>query len=92
MQYGGDMYYPKVKEHCCTKFYNCIKGSAEYRDMKMKSRRRDGVNSVSRIDTVSRVVFPIVFIAFNIFYWVVYLNKKDEGDNLIQAALPSGAK
>lgn len=91
MQYAADMYYPKVKEHCCTKFYNCIKGSAEYRDMKRKTRRRDGVNSVSKIDTASRVVFPVVFIAFNVIYWIIYLNKKDEGEYIIARNRISGS-
>ena len=34
-------------------------------------------NSVSKIDKVSRVVFPFIFITFNIFYWVIYLDNDD---------------
>lgn len=30
-------------------------------------------NSVSKIDQMSRIVFPIAFIIFNLFYWWFYL-------------------
>ncbi|XP_048398929.1 glycine receptor subunit alphaZ1 isoform X1 [Stegostoma tigrinum] len=30
------------------------------------------IHRAKRIDTVSRVVFPLVFLIFNIFYWVIY--------------------
>uniref|UniRef100_A0A8C4QZM7 Uncharacterized protein n=1 Tax=Eptatretus burgeri TaxID=7764 RepID=A0A8C4QZM7_EPTBU len=32
-------------------------------------------NSVSRIDKLSRVVFPILFAIFNLVYWATYLNR-----------------
>lgn len=34
------------------------------RDLKM--------NSVSKIDKISRVLFPLLFIAINFFYWCTY--------------------
>ncbi|GCC21946.1 glycine receptor subunit alphaZ1 isoform X2 [Chiloscyllium punctatum] len=30
------------------------------------------IHRAKRIDTVSRVAFPLVFLIFNIFYWVIY--------------------
>ncbi|XP_030225016.1 glycine receptor subunit alphaZ1 [Gadus morhua] len=30
------------------------------------------VSRAKRIDTVSRVAFPLVFLIFNIFYWIIY--------------------
>ncbi|XP_051870030.1 glycine receptor subunit alphaZ1 [Pristis pectinata] len=30
------------------------------------------IHRAKKIDTVSRVVFPLVFLIFNIFYWVIY--------------------
>lgn len=30
-------------------------------------------NSVSKIDQVARILFPVAFIIFNIIYWSVYL-------------------
>ena len=37
--------------------------------------RWDGIqmNSVSKIDKVSRVVFPLLFVAINFFYWYNYI-------------------
>ena len=31
------------------------------------------MNSVSKIDKISRVVFPVLFLTINLFYWYVYL-------------------
>lgn len=30
-------------------------------------------NSVSKIDQMSRILFPVAFIIFNLFYWWFYL-------------------
>ncbi|XP_067852194.1 glycine receptor subunit alphaZ1 isoform X2 [Heptranchias perlo] len=34
--------------------------------------RKIFIHQAKRIDTVSRVAFPLVFLIFNIFYWVIY--------------------
>lgn len=31
------------------------------------------MNSVSKIDKISRVVFPVLFLTINLFYWYIYL-------------------
>lgn len=61
------------REHFCSKFCHCIRGSAAYRDMKMKTSKYGGINSVSRIDRVSRILFPFMFLLFHVFYWTSYL-------------------
>lgn len=33
-----------------------------------------GLNSVSKIDRLSRFLFPVSFLALNILYWVAYLD------------------
>ena len=30
-------------------------------------------NSAKRIDVLARIVFPVTFVVFNVFYWFVYL-------------------
>ena len=32
-------------------------------------------NSVSRIDRMSRILFPVLFWGFNMVYWATYLNR-----------------
>ncbi|XP_074650714.1 gamma-aminobutyric acid receptor subunit alpha-2-like [Tubulanus polymorphus] len=59
-------------ENCFTRFFNCLTGSAKYRDMKMRNSKK-GVNSVSKIDKLARLMFPLAFFLFNLFYWVLYL-------------------
>lgn len=33
-------------------------------------------NSVSKIDRMSRIMFPVLFGSFNLVYWATYLNKE----------------
>ncbi|CAI9619765.1 unnamed protein product [Staurois parvus] len=33
-------------------------------------------NSVSRIDKISRIVFPVLFAIFNLVYWATYVNRE----------------
>lgn len=67
----------RQKENCCYKFYNCLTASSSYRHMRVRSS--DGINSVSMIDKVSRVLFPTAFILLNIFYWNLYLGSSKDG-------------
>ncbi|XP_046372047.1 gamma-aminobutyric acid receptor alpha-like [Haliotis rufescens] len=57
---------------CLTKWGKCI---LDKRNRKFNKHVRNalGLNSVSKIDKVSRFLFPAAFIAINIFYWVTYL-------------------
>ena len=38
------------------------------------------LNSVSQIDRISRIVFPMAFIALNGFYWFTYLKHSQRID------------
>ena len=33
-------------------------------------------NSVSKIDRMSRIMFPVLFGSFNLVYWATYLNRE----------------
>ena len=62
------------KEFCCLKFWHCIMGTSSYRVKQQKKNLHKSFNSVSKIDKASRVVFPLSFLIFNIFYWAIYLH------------------
>lgn len=33
-------------------------------------------NQVSKVDKISRIIFPILFFVFNLAYWATYVNRK----------------
>uniref|UniRef100_A0A1I8FHA0 Gamma-aminobutyric acid receptor subunit alpha-6 n=1 Tax=Macrostomum lignano TaxID=282301 RepID=A0A1I8FHA0_9PLAT len=64
----------KFRDSCAYAFLNCLRGSSRYKQMKLASRSPRRINqSVSRIDEVSKVLFPTLFCLFNIVYWTLYL-------------------
>lgn len=50
--------------------------------MRKRKRRTPRFNSVSKIDRASRVVFPLLFLAINLFYWYSYLARTKRIHNL----------
>lgn len=42
-----------------------------------RKKRTPRFNSVSKIDRASRIVFPVLFIAINLFYWYCYLSRSN---------------
>ena len=63
----------RYKMPCLLQFWNCLKGNAKYREMKLRVKPW-GTNSVSRIDRFSRVSFPFAFSVFQVAYWLVYFD------------------
>ena len=45
-----------------------------------RQRRMPRYNSVSKIDRASRLVFPLFFLAINLFYWFAYLSRSKRID------------
>ncbi|CAG7836763.1 unnamed protein product [Allacma fusca] len=50
------------------------------RQKKTKKKKQEAINSVSQIDRFSRVMFPMTYIAINVFYWYAY-QYSDEDKN-----------
>lgn len=42
-----------------------------------RRRRTPRYNSVSKIDRISRVMFPLFFLTINLFYWYAYLSRSE---------------
>lgn len=40
-------------------------------------------NSVSKIDRMSRIMFPVLFGSFNLVYWATYLNREPNIKDLV---------
>uniref|UniRef100_S4RDC4 Neurotransmitter-gated ion-channel transmembrane domain-containing protein n=1 Tax=Petromyzon marinus TaxID=7757 RepID=S4RDC4_PETMA len=40
-------------------------------------------NSVSKVDKLSRILFPLLFASFNLVYWATYLNKVPKTKGLL---------
>ncbi|XP_055895735.1 gamma-aminobutyric acid receptor subunit alpha-2-like [Biomphalaria glabrata] len=55
-------------------FLQCIVGSADYRQQRTELADPEAGNSVSAIDMVSRVVFPVTFGLVNLCYWLIYFH------------------
>jgi hypothetical protein len=51
---------------------HCLRGDAGYRQLMRRTASPTGVNSVSMIDKVSRVLFPTAFLCLNCVYWIGY--------------------
>lgn len=58
-------------DSCLTMFLHCLKGNTKYKSM--RSVHRAGPVSVSKIDSMSRIIFPFVFTCLNILYWAGFL-------------------
>lgn len=52
-------------------------GTKNY-EFNRRTYKKVGLNSVSKIDRVSRILFPMAFITFNIGYWALYLGQSEE--------------
>ena len=64
-----------TNESCFLQLWNCMKGSSKYRDLKLLATA-GGSNSVSNIDQLARVMFPMAFSGFHLFYWLTYLGPR----------------
>ena len=68
--------YETRGENCFRKFMRCIQGNEHYKKMMKRRKSESGVNSVSMVDKISRVLFPLSFTAFMVTYAVAYTTWK----------------
>ncbi|XP_043241098.1 gamma-aminobutyric acid receptor alpha-like [Amphibalanus amphitrite] len=61
---------PVRSDPCWYQVLHCIIGNELYRRKRRSAGSR--INSVSRIDRVSRVLFPLLFGCLSLFYWNLY--------------------
>lgn len=52
----------------------CRRVSTCFRRRKERPKKRQAFNSVSKIDQISRFLFPLLYIIVNFVYWMYYLN------------------
>ena len=50
--------------------------SASVKPEDQASENKKTYNSISKIDKMSRIIFPLLFGTFNLVYWATYLNRE----------------
>ena len=59
------------RDSCWVMFAHCLRGNQQYRHF--KSLQKTGTLSVSKIDMLSRIIFPFSFTCLNILYWAGFI-------------------
>ncbi|KAI5105303.1 glycine receptor subunit alphaZ1 precursor, partial [Silurus meridionalis] len=62
----------QAKDGMAIKGNNNAPASSMPPEKTVEEMRKLFISRAKRIDTVSRVAFPLVFLIFNIFYWIIY--------------------
>ncbi len=58
-------------DSCWVMLLHCLQGDANYRIFKASSK--SGTLSVSKIDSLARIIFPFSFTCLNVLYWAGFL-------------------
>lgn len=65
---------------CIVQFWYCFTSNEKYKQEMKRRRPHDqsfgAVNSVSKIDKVSRIMFPLIFFILNVIYWSYYIHER----------------
>ena len=62
-----------ARDSCLNKFLHCLVSSQSYKEVLISRSSRTGANNVSKIDKVSRYLFPASFFALMVTYAVAYM-------------------
>ena len=62
---------PRPKDSCWTMFLHCLRGNTKYKHF--KAIHQSGSLSVSKIDSMARIIFPFSFTCLNILYWAGFI-------------------
>ena len=68
---------------CLRHAYYCFTANKSFTHRRRTAAMARGntINSVSKIDRASRILFPLSFFVVNVFYWWAYATKNDEADD-----------
>jgi gamma-aminobutyric acid receptor subunit alpha len=83
LQQQQQQQYPPLTEDMCQpqrktfsynldRFWKCITSDPIYKKRIKKKADDKGINSVSKCDKISRIIFPGAFLFLNIIYWNTY--------------------
>ena len=66
-------------ESCLKQMFYCLVADLSFRQKRTRQALLKGnvINSVSKIDRVSRILFPLTFLIINAFYWWGYVTQDD---------------
>lgn len=68
------------KPSCFKQIFYCLLGNQSFRQKRKRQALAKGnlsINSVSKIDRGSRILFPLTFLLINCFYWWGFVTKDD---------------
>lgn len=70
--FNQNYHKPKTFKHYLNNFWRCIISDPHFKKEMTKRAHHKGINSVSKCDRVSRILFPAFFLLLNILYWYNY--------------------
>ncbi|CAB1437665.1 unnamed protein product [Pleuronectes platessa] len=76
-------YAPNItKDSTLPTISKCAQNETNKTTAETKPENKKTFNSVSKIDRISRIMFPVLFGGFNLVYWATYLNKEPVNKDL----------
>ena len=88
-QNKGKKWLDKISEpvyhhsSCPIQLWQCLRGSITFHGQLVRRGKIKGYNSISKIDIVSRVLFPTMFLLFLGTYWYFYAKMDYWKENIV---------